>query len=297
LSPARADHPALQRLRAVPAERRYATYLDERAANGNDSGFFLDAAELFFADGRPELGVRVAGNLAEMRLESRTLLRVLAFRLMAAEQPAAAVPVLERVLRLAPDEAVSWRDLALALARSGQPQRALDLLWQVARQRWPHSPQGLREVALAELNDLLARHPELNRRDIPPELLRPLPLGLRVVLSWDANDTDVDLMVVDPEGQRCFYAEPLTRHGGRLTHDDTSGYGPEEYGLRVPRPGVYTVRARLYGQRRQQVASEITLMVSLCTGYGSAQAQERQIIRRLRENGDDIELGRITISA
>ena len=75
-------------------------------------------------------------NLAEMDLENRHLLRILAYRLQQAGAVADALPVLERVRRLAPDEPQSWRDLGLALAQSGEAQRAVDTLVEVVSRAW-----------------------------------------------------------------------------------------------------------------------------------------------------------------
>ena len=51
-------------------------------------------------------------------------------------------------------------------------------------------------------------------------LMRNLPLDLRTVLGWDADNTDIDLWVVDPHGERAFYGHPLTQQGGRMSQDD-----------------------------------------------------------------------------
>ena len=42
---------------------------------------FIDSAELFFQRGQTALAVRVLSNLAEMELENRHILRILAYRL------------------------------------------------------------------------------------------------------------------------------------------------------------------------------------------------------------------------
>ncbi len=36
-------------------------------------------------------------------------------------------------------------------------------------------------------------------------LLRPLPLDLRITLAWDAGNTDIDLWVIDPNGEKAYY--------------------------------------------------------------------------------------------
>lgn len=68
-------------------------------------------------------------------MENRQVLRILGSRLVQTGRAELAVPVFGKVLTLAPDVPQSQRDLGLALAASGQPQAAVDALYQVARRR------------------------------------------------------------------------------------------------------------------------------------------------------------------
>ena len=52
------------------------------------------------------------------------------------------------------------------------------------------------------------------------------------MLTWDADQTDIDLWVTEPSGEKCFYGHNRTTIGGLLSRDFTDGYGPEEYCLR-----------------------------------------------------------------
>jgi hypothetical protein len=287
----------LQRLRAAAPGQRYAIYLDERPGYTRSTAFFLDMAEMFFAAGQAELGLRIVSNLAEMDLKNRQVLRILAFRLMAAGQLQSALPVLEQVLQLAPDEPQSWRDLALALDRAGQHQRAVELLWEVASRPWPHAGAGIGEVALAELNTIAARHPRLNLQMVDPVGLQAMPVALRVLLSWDTDNTDIDLWVVDPDGETCSYERRLTRQGGRLTSDNTEGYGPEEFVLRVAKPGVYVVKANYYGHRQQVLVGATTVMAQLSTGWGTPLQKDQQIVLRLEGRRDVVTVGRFKVAA
>ena len=108
-----------RRLREASDADRYAIYLDERAGYTASTAFFIDAAEIFFTKGQQALALRVLSNLAEMELENRHILRILAYRLTQADELKLAIPLLERVRELAPDEPQSHRDLALALTQAG----------------------------------------------------------------------------------------------------------------------------------------------------------------------------------
>lgn len=296
------DSPYARRLRSVPPEQMYAVYLDERPAYTGSTAFFLDCADIFLERGQPELARRILSNLAEMSLENRHVLRLLAYRLLQAGQVATALPALRKVLSLSPDEPQSYRDLGLALAQDGQLQPAVDRLWEVVSRPWNDRFPDIELVALAELNALVARaraaNPgALDTSAIDPRLLRNLPLDIRAVLSWDADNTDIDLHVIDPDGQVAYYGKPLTYQGGRMSRDFTGGYGPEEFALKHAKPGTYTVKADFFGHRQQIVAPSTTLMLRFSTGFGTPQQKDYDTVLRLTGEGRQVTVGTFTVGA
>ena len=299
LRPWQPDAPYARRLREAAPEALEAIYFDERPSHASSTAFFLDAADILFERGERTIALRVLSNLAEMELENRHVLRILAYRLLQAGEVPLALPLLEKVLALSPDEPQSWRDLGLAQARAGLPQRAVDQLWQVVSRPWNGRFPGVELIALAELNAIVARSQAdgapLDTRLIEPRLLRHLPLDLRAVLSWDADNTDIDLWVIDPNDEAAFYGNRITYQGGRMSADFTGGYGPEEFSLRRAKPGNYTVRARFYGHRQQIVAPATTLMLRLTTGFGTPAQKDEDVLLRLSGRGDMVTVGTFKI--
>lgn len=288
--------PYLTRLQKTPKEDLYRVYLDERGAQQNGSAFYMDVAGLFMERGLPELGLRILSNLAELNLENRQLLRLYAYRLVQARKPDLAVSVFERVAELAPNEPQSWRDLGLALADSGQRQRAVNALWEVVSRPWNSRFPDVGLIALAELNAIARQGvassapSDLDLSQIDKRLIRNLPLELRVVMAWDTDDTDVDLWVTDPNGERASYANTLTYQGGAMSRDATGGYGPEEFSLKKAAPGKYLVQAQFYGNRQQVLSAGTTIMVRITTGFGTPLAHDEWTSVRLTSG---FELARI----
>ncbi len=70
---------------------------------------------------------------------------------------------------------------------------------------------------------------------------------VRVILSWDTNQTDLDLHLVTPDGQHCFYGNRVLPNGGALDVDVTTGYGPEIISLPAAPKGAYHVYVNYYG--------------------------------------------------
>ncbi|RJX30184.1 MAG: DUF2135 domain-containing protein [Oxalobacter sp.] len=292
------DAPYIDRLRKAEAKDLYAIYLDERPAYTQSTAFFLDAADIFFERKEPHLAQRVLSNLAEMNLENRHILRILGYRLMQAKAPAEAIPVLEQVLELAPNEPQSWRDLGLAYAANKQYQKAVDNLYEVVRRPWHGRFPDIELIALAELNAIVATAPEkVDTSAIDSRLLRNLPLDLRVVLSWDADNTDIDLWVIDPNGEKAFYGNRLTYQGGAMSRDFTGGYGPEAFSLKQAKPGKYKVQAQFYGHRQQVVSGATTLQLQFVTGFGTMQQEEQFVTLRLKGNKEVVTVGEFEVAA
>jgi len=70
---------------------------------------------------------------------------------------------------------------------------------------------------------------------------------IRVVLSWDTNQTDLDLHLITPDGQHCFYGNRILPNGAALDVDVTTGYGPEIISLPAALKGAYHVYVNYYG--------------------------------------------------
>ena len=292
-----ADAPYVARLRAAKPEEVYAIYLDERPGWRNSTGFYIDVADVLLERGQKELALRVLSNIAEMDLDNRHVLRVLGYRLMQAKEAALAVPVFEKVRTLADYEPQSWRDLGNAYAAAGRPQDAIDALAEVAARDWNDSRFAEIElVALAELNALAATSPaKLDLGRVDERLRRNLPLDLRVVLSWDADNSDMDLWVTDPNGEKCYYGHRDTYQGGHITDDFTGGYGPEEFSLRSAKKGRYRVEANYFGDSQQSVAGPTTLQLRFATKFGTAAAKEQTVMLRLKQGKETALVGEFVV--
>jgi hypothetical protein len=285
-----------QRLKNTQSADLYRVYLDEMPNHLNSTAFYLDAADVLLEKGMTDLGLRVLSNLAEMDLENRHILRVLGYRLMQANRPLLAIPVLKKVLALSPEEPQSYRDLGLAYAKNNQPQLAIDTLNEVIVRPWHGRFPEIELITLAELNAIIATSPQrLDTGKIDARLIKNLPLDVRAVLTWDADNTDIDLWVTDPNGEKAYYGNPLTYQGGRMSQDFTGGYGPEEFSLRKAKPGKYRVEANYFGDRRQNLAGATTLQMQLITGFGMRKAQEQVIILRLKDRSETVYVGEFEV--
>jgi uncharacterized protein YfaP (DUF2135 family) len=107
---------------------------------------------------------------------------------------------------------------------------------------------------------------------------------LRIVLSWDTPDTDMDLHVITPSGEHCFYGHRVIAGGGALDVDVTTGYGPEIFATARPERGTWHVYVNYYGGGGGHATS--LAQVAVITGEGTPSETQRVYRVPLRSSGD-----------
>ncbi len=319
------DAPYLKALAAAKPEDQYALYSDQSKQLRSTPAFYLDCAEFFEKHGQRALAIRILTNIPELGLDDGRLLRIAAHKLQEMGELDLAIDLFEKVAKLRPEEPQSFRDLALALAgraessasvgtmlwvMQGRPSpaadyaRSLELLHKVVMNQWQRFDE-IEVIALMEANRIIARsqsllatgNPQLATHANPfdPRLIKLLDPDLRIVLTWDTDNTDIDLHVVEPTGEECFYSHNRTTIGGAMSRDFTQGYGPEEYILRKLMPGEYKIKVHFYGNRDQKLVGPTTVQATVITNFGKATEKRQALTLRLKDAKDWVDVGSVTL--
>ena len=157
-------------------------------------------------------------------------------------------------------------------------------------------------VALEELNALIAwceavKWPD-GQKPAYPELdaayRRDLPVKVRIVLSWDADETDIDLHVLEPDGEEAFYGHRRTSSGGFVSEDVTTGYGPEEY-LRKEGKGTFKILTNYFASHQTALTGAATVTATVYTDWATAAEAFRILTLRLDKPKDKLLIGEIAV--
>lgn len=308
----------------------YAAYLSERKTYRDSPAFYLDVAGWFFRSGNAARALRILSNLAEFKLESAPLWRTMGWRLR--EEACrtgdlnlcnAAVRTFRHVKEMRDEEGQSWRDLATVLTERGKRKSeagdrsgaGADLSEAAALLKTAAFADPLRRAslraddlqicvfALEDLNGLLAWcETNKNRIDgfVAPELdeayRRNLPVKLRIVMTWDADETDIDLHVLEPNGEECYFGNSRTAEGGFLSGDVTTGYGPEEYLKKDLEKGVYKILSNYFASHQTALTGPTTVQATVYTDWATATEKMQVLTLRLEKPKDKQLVGEVTLT-
>lgn len=255
-------------------------YRKARRENRDDVMIYEAVARRRAFSGDTWGAVRALSSPVELRPRDAEALRLVGYGLLALGQYPAAAELFEHVRLNRPFEAQAFLEEALALDASGRYSEAARNYEIVLARPWKRHAEELRTVAsfhyarmlaglerqsrLAEVAPVLrARRAGLRGLDGAPVFADARPIDYQLTTHWNSDSTDIDLWVIEPDGEKCFYQHKETSLGGRLYWDITDGLGPELYHARKVAPGPYHVLVHYYGNRSaRDVVPTALLLVS-----------------------------------
>lgn len=317
--------PYLESLKAASdRDAAYKAYLKEREKYGQSPAFYLDCAGWFYKAGERMTANTIISNLAEFKLEDAALWRSMGWRAREARSYELSILAFRKVLMMRGEEAQSRRDLALVLAEYGKMlkdlssnSRACHLYLEEAMKLFADAAFNVRArksgirgndfqvsvIALEELNGLISwvesAKWHLGEKPKVPEFdaayRRDLPVKLRIVMSWDVDETDIDIHVLEPNGEEAYYGYRRTSEGGFVSEDVTTGYGPEEYLKKDLERGVYKICSNYFASHQTSLTGAATITVCVYTDWGTKDEKFELITFRLDKPKKKLLIGEVKL--
>ena len=285
------DTPYLKVMEYADPDKVIETYHKLKKEYGQTPSFYVDVADYFFKKGDIAQAILVVSNLAELNLEDAQLLRVLGYKLSFYKAYKDAIAVFRKVVAIREEEPQSYRDLGLALAEDKQYQEAVETLYKVVKNYWGDRFGDVQLVTMNDINSLITRHKEIKTNFMDKRLLKKEPVDIRVVLSWDTDNCDMDLWVTDPTDEKCYFSNTLTYLGGKISDDVTQGYGPEEFMIKKAPKGTYKIAVDYYGTHSQKQLMPVNLRITFYTHFGTDKEEKQETTVRLSNEKETIEVG------
>jgi tetratricopeptide (TPR) repeat protein len=273
-------------------------YRQARRTNKDDVMIYETVARKRAFSGDTWGAVRALSSPVELRPKDAEALRLVGYGLLALGQFPAATELFEHVRLNRPFEAQAYLEEALALDAAGRPAEAARD-WEIVLARdWKRHDHETKKVAAYHYGRMLAalaKHPRLvgetavleaRRRELE-RLAEMGPIDYQLTTHWNSDGTDIDLWVVEPNGEKCFYQHQRTSLGGQLHWDITDGLGPELYHARKAMPGTYFVVVHYFGNNSARyVVPTALLLVTDRNVFDKGDEYRRRFQVRILPNKD-----------
>lgn len=286
------DKDYIKKLNAVNKTQAYTTYLQLRKEYEATPSFYFDVANWFYSQKKTDTAFMILSNIAELSIENASLYKMMAYKLKQLGNNTKQLWTAKKILDWRPMDPQSTRDYAHALMDNGRYQEALDALYSILTNSYSTEAasrdEGIEEVIVMEINKLVSQQrSKLNLSKIDKRIVAKLPVDIRVVLNWNKPDTDIDLWVTDPNGEKCYYSYNRTSNGGRISNDFTDGFGPEQFLLKRAVKGEYKIETNFFNEDQLTVSGPTTLMAEIYLYYASGKETRKIVTLQSGENGKE----------
>jgi hypothetical protein len=248
--------------------------------------------------------LKALSSLVEESPGDTVLTRDIGITAMAWGLSADAYHLFRRVAAARPYEPQTYRAMAQALTRLGQIDLAIAYFEIGLAGRWDGRFGEFRKILAVEYLELLRRIANGEVKTSVPDLAKDrlatvageVQIGradLVVMITWNTDATDVDLHVVEPSGEECFYSHPQTASGGRITQDVTQGYGPEMYVLKTAPEGRYVIRAKYFASDSNRTTARTKVQALVIEDYGTGKQKVSERLVTLEYGKDMHEIAQV----
>ncbi len=100
---------------------------------------------------------------------------------------------------------------------------------------------------------------------------------LVIMMAWNTDNTDMDLHVVEPTGEECYYSHRSTKIGGQMTRDVTQGYGPEMYILKKAPKGKFNIWVKYFASHQNRMSARTKVYAVIYKNWGR---KNEQVIKK-----------------
>lgn len=274
------------------------TVLEQLATQKPEYDVFVDEANRRLTTHGPDDALAALSSLVEASPGDGVLARDVGFSAMQWGKDAQAYWLFDRVAEARPWEPQTYRALAMSAAASGKPELALAFFEVALAGKWDARFGEFRQILLQDylrflngpatgkMDALVAGYARSRLDDVRKEV-GITEADMVITITWNTDNTDVDLHVLEPNGEECYYSNPRTSSGGRITRDVTQGYGPEMYVLEKAPTGKYQIRAKYFASDSNRASARTKVYATITRDFGRKTEKVEEKVVTL-ERGKDM---------
>lgn len=249
--------------------------------------FYIQKAQNYNAKQNLSGYLRALSSIVELKPQESAALRVAGYLLLKEQIASHAVSIFTRVRDKRPFEPQVYRDLAKSYAALNKYHVAALYYEILISGTWDARFHQINSIAREEYAHILRKITQQTREPFFQKRLQTIAgkttqhNDITVTITWTTNDTDVDLWVIEPSGEKCYYENKTTNSGGNISDDVTQGYGPERYTLKKAPPGEYKIQVNYYRSNQTRISDITFVETTITTHSGSDEARTRSFYTML----------------
>ena len=278
------------------AQEQFQLYKELSRTQDSPLEYYVDAAQ-YFQSIDPVLGDNVRADLSYIARNNTKALRTLAYLYELVDDYKKVELVNKRILKIAPHEAQSYRDLALAYQNNGSYDKALELYINILGDRINGvNFEGLEKPLRNELSHLISLHKDkIDFSKLPNEWLRSdFKRDVRMVIDWSDKTVPFEFQFVDPNKKFFKWTHSVQETKERLNDEQKQGFQTEEFIIDDAPSGEWLINVQYLGSEGDYVLPPF-LKYTLYRNYGTPKETKEVRVIKLFKQVDKVTLGKLRV--
>ena len=277
-------------------EEQFKKYQELEENREPEVAFYVDMAQ-YFQKHDLSLADTILEELMVLGKSNVKILRVIAYLFEAGRDNHKALLIYERIAKLAPQEAQSYRDLAMIYQEVGEYDKAFNLyINMLGEQIAGVNFDGLEKPLKSELSRLIALHKDkIDFARLPNQWLRVgFNIDLRMVIDWTDRNVPFEFQFVNPQKKFFKWTHTLDQNKERLVSEQENGYQTEEFIIDDAPSGNWLVNIQYLGEKSNLVIPPY-LKYTVYRNYGTTYETKQIKVIKLYQQDEKVTLGKIAI--
>jgi len=255
--------------------------------------FYLDAAT-YFMKWDNDFAFNILTNVLIIAKDNPKALKALAYKLDALGKFKAAASIYKQIALLRPQDAQSYRDLALNYKNTGAYTKAINLYKQMLNNTIKGTNfNSITPLIVNELKHLIALHgSKVDSNGLPDDFLKAdFKYDVRIVFNWNDPNAEFEVQFVNPNKK--FYNWNLTKFDNhkRLLDGITNGYHIKEFIIDEDEAGEWLINIR--GINEESQLNPTYLKYTVFRNYGLPNESKEVKITNLKAFGSKVTLDKL----
>ncbi len=276
---------ALQKAKSV--DEAFKIYLMQREKHGTKAEYFIDSYDYFKGWNNNYMSNRILSNIYESFFDTAEILRALAFKQTNSKAFEEALFTYKRILKLKPNQAQSYTDVARAEIMNGHFQEALKIYDRIDKMRniGKSNFTGIEKTVNNDFKNLISLHKkDLNTAGVNPKFLKTVKHKARIIFEWNNPDTEFDLQIVNPQKRFFTWEHTKSKSAQRIAEEKQQGYGLEEFYLTSSDVGEWLFNIKYLGSGKSTDIPSF-LRVTIYKDFGYPNQTMETLVIRLTKKG------------
>ena len=257
----------------------YNQYLIQRKNYVNDFLYFINVSDYVAQWGNKEMSSKILSNILEIDVNNADLLKLVAYKAEQNYDYLLARKAYEKIHRIRPNDAQSYRDLALIYQETGHYQKSLNIYNDIKMNKIPNTDfSGLQKNINSESRRLVSLHKkELDIEKIQPAYLNSLNYDARIVFDWNDSNAEFELQFVNPQKSFFTWSHTKAKNRVRMDEEKRKGFNSEEFLLIDAPKGEWLIN--IENKTKKNKKKPVVIKYTVYHNYGKTnETKELKII-------------------